>query len=152
MAVTTTIYQNYAKYAASSADGIAQINHADASAGTFKLLLLVSASVVVTHSVMSQVTADEIGIQNYASGGVNLANVTFTVATSGTATFDADDIIVTASGADLSAQAAVIFKAIGSSDRSPVMIHIDFGQTETAGDGTTFQIQWNAGGIVQFKP
>ena len=149
MAVTNNVYHTYKLYAGASAAGIAQINHA---ADTFKVMLLSSADAFNNdHSVMSQVSAKEITTPNYTAGGIALANVTFTLASSGTAVFDADDVIVTASGADMSAQAAVVFKAVTSAEFSPLMFLVDFGETKQADAGTTFQIQWNAGGIVSLK-
>lgn len=146
---TTKLYHTYSLYIGASTAGIEQINH---DSDTFKMMLIASAdSFNNDHSVISQVTAQEITHQNYPAGGPTLASVTYTLAASGTATFDADNVIVTASGSDLSAQACVVYKAIASSDRSPLLFLVDFNGTQTAGVGTTFNINWNASGIVQVK-
>lgn len=150
---TTTIYETYTLYAAASTNGIVQINHA--ASGKFKVMFLTAGYTFSNeHSVESQLTANEAtGTGGYTVGGEDIANITFTLAASGTATFDGDNVIVTASGGDLSARyMAVIASVAASSDRRPVMFLIDPGQVETAGAGTTFNINWSADGIVQVKP
>lgn len=152
MPVTTNVYARYPEFSISSANGRAQINHADASAGTFKVAVLTTASFVQAHSAYTQVSGNEIVHQNYVAGGVNLANATITVAASGTATWDADDVIITASGVALTAQAAIVYRSTVSGLLSPLMLSIDFGGTQGAGLNTTLQIQWAAAGITVFKP
>jgi hypothetical protein len=150
---TTTPFETYMLYAAASTNGISQINHA--ASGKFKVMFLTASYTVVNeHSVEAQLTANEAtGSGGYTVGGHDIENVTFTLGASGTATFDGDNVIVTASGGDLSARyMAVIASVATSSDRRPLMFLIDPGQVETAGDGTTFNINWSADGIVQVKP
>lgn len=152
---TTSPFETYTLYAAASTNGIPQINHA--ASGAFKVMLLSAGYTFVNeHSVESQLTANELsaGASNgYTVGGETIANVTFTLGASGTATFDGDNVIVSASGGDISARfMAVIASVAASSDRRPLMFLIDPGQVETAGDGTTFNINWSADGIVQVKP
>ena len=145
MAITTSFYHTYKLYAGASSAGIAQINH---DADTFKLVLLASADTFNNdHSVQSQLTT-EISAANYTAGGITLANVTYTLSSSGTAVFDADDVVVTASGTDMSARAAVVVKSVASADRSPLLFLIDFDGVKQADDGSTFNIQWSADGIV----
>lgn len=146
MAVTTNFYETYFLYALTSVAGVRQINHGK---DTFKILFMSgSYSFVNEHSTKAQVTANQIDVPNYVADGITLENVTYTIAASGTGTFDADDVIVTASGGDMSAASAIIYRE-GTGD--PLLLQIDFGQTETAGDGTTFQITFNADGIVEAK-
>lgn len=150
---TATPYETYTLYAAASTNSISQINHA--ASGKFKLMFLTAGYTFVNeHSVESQLTANETDATGgYPVGGVDIPNVTFTLAASGTATFDGDNVIVTASGGDLSARyMAVIASVAASSDRRPVMFLIDPGAVQTAGDGTTFNVNWSADGIVQVKP
>ena len=148
MAVTVNLFQAYRLHTMGSVQSV-QINHAAASAGDFKVVLLSpSYTFDSTHSTQSQLT-NEISAANYTVGGINLGGVTLTVATSGTATFDANDVLVTASGTDMSARSAVLVWAAAGA--SALMCQVDFGQTETAGNGTTFNIVWNAAGIIQGK-
>jgi hypothetical protein len=146
VSATSTLFNTTTFYTGASANGIEQVNYAE---DTFHLMLLASAdSFDNNHSVQSQITT-EITHQNYVAGGPALASVTFTVAASGTATFDAADVIVTASGTDLTAQAGVIYRN-GTAD--PVLFFLDFQGTQTAGAGTNFNINWSADGIAQIKP
>lgn len=146
---TANLYHTYSLYIGASIAAIGQIDHND---DTFKVMFLTSADVFNNdHSVMSQVCAKEISHQNYPAGGPTLASVTYTLSASGTATFDADNVIVTASGSDLSAQACVVYKEGATAAASPLIVLIDFNGTQTAGVGTTFNINWNASGIVQVK-
>lgn len=150
---TTSIYETYTLYAGASTNSIAQINHA--ASGKFKVMFLAATYTFLNeHSVESQVTADEEdGSGGYTVGGHDIENITFTLGASGTATFDGDNVIVTASGGDLSARFMVVVASVAaSSDRRPLMFLIDPAQVETAGDGTTFNINWSADGIVQIKP
>ncbi len=150
---TTSIYETYTLYTGASTNSIPQINHA--ASGAFKVMFLTASYTFVNEqSVEAQLTAnEEDGSGGYTVGGETIANVTFTLGSSGTATFDGDNVIVTASGGDLSARfMAVIHSAAASSDRRPLMFLIDPAQVETAGDGTTFNINWSADGIVQIKP
>ena len=148
MAVTVTKYETYNLYAGASTQGMPQINHANSAAGVFKVAL-VNASYTFNNdqSAFAQIT-NEISAANYTAGGLNLTNVTFTIAASGTATFDAADTVVTASGTDMSAAGAVVYYNSGN---DPLMFFIDFGATETAADGTPFTLAWSADGVVQIS-
>ena len=151
---TTSIYHTYTLYAGSSAAGVPQINH-EGGGGKFKVMFLTAAYTFDNeHSVEAQLTANEAdGTGGYTVGGEPIPNITYTLGSSGTSTFDGDNVVVTASGGDLSARyMAVIASANVSAERRPVMFFIDPGQVETAGDGTTFNVNWSADGIVQVKP
>jgi hypothetical protein len=84
----------------------------------------------------------------YTSGGQNLANVAVATVTTNDASFDADDVVWTASGGSIAATHAVIYNNTDADD--PPLAVIDFEGTETAGDGTEFRIVWNASGIFTF--
>lgn len=145
MAVTVSKYNTYTLYTGGSVAGVAQINHANAASGAFRVVLVNdSYTFSSNHSAYSQIT-NEISAANYTSGGLVLTNVTYTVGTSGTATFDASDVTVTASGTDMSAAGAVVRVGEGG----PLMFFVDFGQTEVASDGNTFNINWSADGITR---
>lgn len=150
---TTSIYETYTLYAGASTNGIAQINHA--ASGSFKLWFMTASYTFDNeHSVEGQVTANQqTGDGGYTVGGEDIPNVTFTLGASGTATFDGDNVIVTASGGDLSARYMIVIASVdASNDRRPLMFLIDPGQVEVAGDGTTFNVNWSGDGIVQIKP
>lgn len=147
MAVTASKYHTIGYYIGASVAGVVQIN---LDADTFKLQHCSSFTFNNDHSAEAQITGElnpaTSGFGNYTTGGITLANVTWTVASSGTCTFDADDVIVTASGGDFSAAAGALYRD-GATD--PLMIHYDYGGTQTAGDTTVFKITWAADGIMQ---
>jgi hypothetical protein len=62
--------------------------------------------------------------------------------------FDADDVVWTATGGAIAAIGALIYNDSDTND--PPVAWIDFGGTETAGDGTDFKIIWNTAGIITF--
>ena len=145
--VTVTKYQSYNRNAAASAAGVIQINHNNPASGAFRLVMVNNSYTFDNaHSAYSQLTGVEISAANYTSGGLVLTGVTYTIGASGTATFDAADTIVTASGTDMSAAGAVVRYEGG-----PLMFYIDYEAVETAGDGTTFTHNWSADGLTQIK-
>lgn len=145
--VSVTKYLSYNRNAGASSAGRVQINHENAASGAFRLVMLSpSYTFDNAHSAYSQLVAAEISAANYTSGGLVLQNVTYTVGASGTATFDASDVVVTASGTDMSAAGAALRYEGG-----PLMFFIDFEATQTAGDGTTYTIAFAADGISQIK-
>lgn len=145
--VTVTKYDSYNRNAAASVAGVVQIDHANAASGAFRLVMVSNSYTFDNqHSAYSQLAATEISAANYTSGGLVLTGVTYTIAASGTATFDAADTVVTASGTDMSAAGAIVRYNDG-----PLMFFIDYEGIETAGDGTTFTHNWSADGLTQIK-
>jgi hypothetical protein len=84
----------------------------------------------------------------YTTGGQSLASVAVTTVTTNDAMFDAADLTWTASGGSISAAFAVLYNDTDADD--PPLAFIDFGGTDSAGDGTDFKITWNAAGIFTF--
>lgn len=127
-------------------------NTIDLDGDTFAIMLMNSTHVfTATHTVRTDVSANQIATGNgytQATGagtGKLLASVTW-VNAAGTITFDAADVTWTASGGDIGpADDAVIFSDTAASDQ--LCYSIDFGASETAGDGTNFVITFNASGI-----
>ncbi len=148
---TINYYQTAKLYVGGSTAGTKQINHANSAAGAWKLQLVNGYTFNNDHSVESQITNEVSGLANYVVGGVDLTNITWTIDTSGTATFDAADVAVTASGTAIDADGAVIIYASGASGLSaaPLYAFIDFVGTSQAGDTTTFKITFNADGITK---
>lgn len=76
-----------------------------------------------------------------------LTTVAVTTVTTNDAKLDADDVTWTASGGDIGpAQYAMVYNDTDTND--PPVLFIDFGQAETATNGTDFKIVWNASGII----
>ena len=148
---TITYYESAKLHVGASTAGVAQIDHANSAASAWKLMMVNGYTFDNDHSVASQITNEVSGLANYVLGGVGLTNITWTIDTSGTATFDASDVSVTASGAAIDADGAVIIYASGASGQSaaPLYAFIDFVGTSQAGDTTTFKITFNADGITK---
>lgn len=137
MAVTVSLYNHAAKL---FADG------SNAAADTYKVLLATAATFDATDTTLAGVTYTEVAQANgYTTGGASLANVAVTTVTTNDASFDADDITWTASGGSITASYAILYNDTDAGD--PPLAFIDFGQSESAGDGTDFKIVWNSSGI-----
>lgn len=135
---TISIYNKFKEYIA---DG-----SIDLDTDTFKIILLDSShTFTATNTQLTDVSANEIANGNgYTTGGATLSSVTWTES-SGTVTFDAADVTWTASGGSITATDAVIYDDTSTGDL--LVASIDFGGSQTAGDGTDFKITWNASGI-----
>jgi hypothetical protein len=136
---TVSVYNHTAKL---FADG------SFAPADTYKLMLCSSATFDATNTTLAGITKTEASNTGYTAGGATLANVAVTTVTTNDAKFDADDVSWTASGSALAAAKAILYNDTDTND--PPLCMIDFGGTETAGDGTDFIVTWNANGIFTF--
>lgn len=140
MAVTISLYNHSAARFASGAN---------ASGDTYKVKLLTAATFDASHTTLTATGGTEATTgTGYTAGGQALANVAVTTVTTNDAKFDADDVTWSASGGAISAAYAIIYNDTDTDD--PPVAFIDFGASESAGDGTDFKIVWNADGIVTF--
>lgn len=139
MAVTISLYNHTAKR---FADG------SNAAGDTYKVKLLSAGTFDATNTTLTATGGTEVSGNGYTAGGATLANVAVTTVTTNDAKFDADDVVWSASGGSIAAVAAIIYNSTDSN--SPPVAFVDFGGTETAGDGTDFKIVWNASGIFTF--
>lgn len=118
---------------------------------TFKVTLHTSTyTFAATHGVYADLTNELATANGYTNTGQALASVTWTQA-SGTATFDAADLVWTASGGSIVARRAVI-RAIGTFNSlvDPLVASILLDTTPadvTTTTGNTLTLQWNASGI-----
>jgi hypothetical protein len=139
VAVTISVYNHTARLFASGAN---------AAADTYKAMLCTAATFDATNTTLAGITKTEASGNGYTAGGATLANVAVTTTTTNDATFDADDATWTASGGSIAASYAILYNATDSG--SPPLAFIDFGGSESAGDGTQFKLTWNASGIFSF--
>ena len=140
MAITVSLYNHTTQRFASGANAIGD---------TYKLKLLTASTFNATHTTLAATGGTEVANGNgYTTGGATLTNVAVTTVTTNDAKFDADDVTWTASGGSISANSAILYDDTDGDD--PPLLHIDFGGTETAGDGTDFKVVWNSNGIVSF--
>ena len=125
-------------------------NGIDLDNDTFKIELYNSSHVyTAANNDRADVSVNALATANgYTNPGQNLASVTW-VNASGTITFDAADTTWTASGGSIGpADDAVLYSDTSTVPAADLLAYsIDFGGSETAGDGTDFKITWNASGI-----
>lgn len=140
MAVTISLYNHTAARFASGAN---------AASDTYAVKLLTVAAFDATNTTLAATGGTEAATgTGYTAGGQALTNVTVTTVTTNDAKFDADDVTWSASGGAITAGYAIIYNDTDADD--PPVAFIDFGASESAGDGTDFKIVWNADGIVTF--
>jgi hypothetical protein len=143
MAASITLYNSVAEFLA---DGTF-----DLDTNTFNVSLHTSAyTPAATHTVFANVTNQLTTANGYTAGGQALANVTWN-RTAGVATFDADNVVWTASGGSIVARYAVI-RAVGTLNGQvdPLIGYVLLDTTPadvTATTGNTLTIQWHASGI-----
>lgn len=116
---------------------------------TYKLKLLSAATFDATHATLAETGGTEASTgTGYTAGGQSLTNVVIETVTTNDARFDADDLTWTASGGSLTASYGILYNDTDAND--PPVAFIDFGGSQSAGDGTDFKVVWNASGIVTF--
>lgn len=142
MAVTIFAYDRFAEFFGD--------NGVDLDDDTFKAELYnATHTFTATNIQRSQISANALATNfGYTNPGQNLASVTWVTA-SGTQTFDAADVTWTASGGSIGpAQFCVVYSDTSTVPSADLLgIDVNFGTTETAGDGTDFKVTWNASGI-----
>ena len=140
MAVTISLYNHTAKRFAEGSNAVGD---------TYKVKLLTAATFNATHTTLAATGGTEATTgTGYTAGGATLSGVTVTTTTTNDATFDANDVTWSASGGAIAAAYAILYNDTDTDD--PPVAFIDFGGTESAGDGTDFKIVWNASGIFTF--
>ena len=140
MAVTISVYNHTAT---KFADGSFAVGD------TYKVKLLTAATFDATNTTLAATGGTEVaGANGYTTSGQALANVAVSTVTTNDAKFDADDVTWTTSGGNLTASYGILFNDTDAND--PPLAFIDFGGSQTAGDGTQFKIVWNASGIFTF--
>ena len=140
MAITISLYNHTAKL---FADG------SNAAGDTYKVALYTAATFDATNTTLAGVSKTEVaGSFGYTTGGQALAGLAVTTVTTNDAKFDANDLTWTASGGAITASYAILYNDTDAND--PPVAFIDFGASESAGDGTEFKIIWNASGIFTF--
>lgn len=115
---------------------------------TIKVMLCTSSYVPDqdTHDYKSDVTNEVVGT-GYDAGGKTLTGVSWSYnASTNTMVLDATDVSWT--GSTIVARSAVLYDATPGSDATrPLIGYVDFGADVSTTAGT-FQITWNASGIV----
>ena len=138
MAVTYNSYNAFIEYMGD--------NTIDMDGDTFVITLHNAYTFSSTQDEYSEPSTSEIATGfGYTQKAETLASVTWGQ-TGGTVVWDAANVTWTASGGTIGpATDAIVYSDTSSSDK--LVCNIDFGQSESAGTGSDFQINWNASGI-----
>lgn len=140
MAVTMTPYNHTAKL----------LMNKEVDFSNLKVELL-NASGVVDPAHTAKTNVDNAGAyevfgNGWVQGGPTLANVAITTVDINDVMMDADDVSVTATGGTIGpAEHALVYDAISL---KPI-IHINFGRSHDAGQGTPFNISFSTLGILR---
>lgn len=122
------------------------LNGSNAVGDTYKLILATSCTINAAATTLAGITYTEVANGNgYTTGGATLTNVTVTK-TGNDAAFDADDVSWSASGGSITASYGILVNTTDSG--SPPVLFVDFGGSQSAGDGTQFKVIWAASGII----
>lgn len=144
MAVSTSIYDHTAKLFANK----------EIELSTLKVMLLdATASFTAANTTLNDVAGafhtKEVDGNGWTTGGETVASVAVTQVTTNDAMLDGSNVVVTASGGGIGpALYAVLYDDTHVADAP--LVFIDFGGSETAGDGTDFQIVWSSSGIISW--
>jgi hypothetical protein len=103
-----------------------------------------------THAFFSSITEELTTANGYTAGGNTLVcsapsydEATNEMRLIATATF------WTASGGSLTARYGIVYKSTGVAGTSPLIAYIDFGENNTAGAGSKFEIAFDATGVAK---
>lgn len=121
----------------------------DLDGHTFKMALFLSTSNcdTLTHDELGDLTNQHANANGYTTGGSTLTNVTW-VNSSGTITFDCDNVVWTASGGSIVARFAVIYDDTVAGDPLLAVCLLDTAPADvTATNGNTLTITINASGV-----
>jgi len=141
MAVTIQFYNNTRKLFPNN-----EVRLAD-----FKVMLVNNntASNNAAFNNISQIVANEVSGNNWAVGGQGIGSAAIAVSSNNEATLTGNNISQTASGGPIGPALGGVIYVCNAATAHPLWF-IDFGGSQSAGDGTAFKINWNASGIAQW--
>lgn len=140
MAVTVSLY-NHTVYRFLSGE--------NSITDTYKANLLTAATFSAAHTTLAQTGGTEVATAfGYVAGGAVAPNPSLSLVAPNDAKFDLDDVQWNATGGDIIARYSILYNATDAN--SPPVAFIDFGEFETATDGASFRLVWNASGVITF--
>lgn len=138
--------QVYGKFTELQMSGATKVDDGD----TLKVLLTTSSytPAIDTHDYLDDITNELSNGNGYTTGGIALASKTVTYDTANDRTeLDCADLVWTFT-ASFSPKWAILYKDTGVASTSPLICYWDLGTVTTS---TTFTLQINAEGILQFR-
>lgn len=143
MAVTASVYNHTLK----------KLVNKEVTLTTLKAeLLSASATFNATHTTRTQVNnsgAYSVSGNGWTAGGETLASVAVTTVTTNDAKLDAADISVTATGGPIGPASAMLI--YDDTDADAPLVYVDFGEAKQADDTKSFDVNFNAAGIITFS-
>lgn len=115
----------------------------DVNIGSLKVMLTNGYTFAAAETDMTNATADQVSGNGWAVGGPALAGAAVTVTSTNESTLDANDVSVTATGGSIGPATGIV---IYDSVESTPLFHFSYA-SQTAADGTPFNINWDALGI-----
>jgi len=116
----------------------------DVNEANLKVMLVSGYTFAATEAALTAITSAQVSGNGWTVGGEAIANSAVT-AVGADAKLDGDDISVTASGGDIGPATALV---VVDATSSKPLFHYTFPSSQTAGDGTPFNVTWNAAGIA----
>jgi hypothetical protein len=113
-----------------------------------KVILVNGYTFTASETALTAVNAAAVSGNGWTAGGEAIANAAITITTTDDATLDGDDISVTATGGDIGPADALV--VVDGTNNKP-LFHYAFASAQTAGDGTPFNVTWNASGIATWS-
>jgi hypothetical protein len=109
-------------------------------------MLCTAATFNATHTTLAAVTKTEVANANgYTTGGPALTGVEIVTANTNGAKFDANNVVLSATGGSITAEFGILYNDTDADD--PPLYFINFDGFKTASAGTDFSVLWNASGI-----
>ena len=120
----------------------------DVDEANLKVMLVGSGyTFAATETALTAVTSAQVSGNGWTAGGEAVANSAVT-AVGANAKLDGDDISVTASGGDIGPATALV---VVDATSSKPLFHFEFPSSQSAGDGTPFNVTWNTAGIATWS-
>ncbi len=119
----------------------------DVNIANLKVILVNAYTFTATETALTAVNAAAVDGFGWTAGGEVITGAAVTITTTNDATLDGADISVTATGGDIGPADALV--VVDGTNLTP-LFHYAFASAQTAGDGTPFNVNWNASGIANW--
>jgi hypothetical protein len=119
----------------------------EVTVSNLKVMLVNAYTFSAAQTNLTNVTAAQVSGNGWPVGGPVVASAAITVE-GANAKLDGSDISITASGGEIGAATALV---VVDATSSKPLFHFTFPSSQTAGEGTPFNINWNVAGIATWS-